>query len=155
MFFRKKYHTLDRGLLAEALSIYSGKITFDRQYHTINETISLNDVLRIKIHLISYHHGEYAHFYHMIVSTYVEDIKMAEYRFDLDLDANKELYRRWECKEKEIMHYMPNKFIDLMNEWSKKIVSDFKEEQNRIKQKRENSRQKKYNREEDILKKYR
>jgi hypothetical protein len=158
MLFGKKYHILNRGLLAEAISIYSKNINFERTngIRHINETICLNDVLEIKIPYIHYYYGKYyAHYYSMLVKTYVEGILMAEYDFHLDIDSNSELYREWECEDKEIFHYMPNQFIDLMNDWSKQIVSDFNKERDAANQKKEDSKKRKYEREESVLAKYR
>lgn len=159
MFFNRKkkikYHTLDRGLLAEAISISSQPGFFAEREKTINETITLNDVLEIKIPVVHYHWGEYAHYYSMLVMTYVEGIKMAEYRFHLDIRDNKELYRRWECRDKVILHYMPNQFIDLMNEWSRQVVAEYERQQAEIKQKKEDAKKRIHDREEDVLKKYR
>lgn len=162
MFFGKKKekcHTLDRGLLAEAISIYSKKISLNRidwgKFESINDVISLDDVLDIKILYVDHHWGNYAHCYSMGVETYVEGIKMASYRFRLDVRYDKELYRRWECTKKEIIHYMPNQFIDLMNDWSKQVVSEFDAKRNAQKNEQECSKKKKYDNEESILSKYR
>ena len=50
---------------------------------------------------------------------------------------------------------MPNQFIDLMNKWSKQIVSDFDEKRNKKKEEKESNKKKKYDKEESILNKYR
>lgn len=163
---KKKYHILDRGLLAEAISIYSDKINLEKeQYSKKNiypeDTIRLNNHLTIKItnfwHTNSFDivFGYYLNYFVLNISTYVDGIKMAAYQFELNIKNNEELYRKWECKEKEIVHYMPNQFIDLMNEWSKQIVSKF--EQDRIKIEKEEKLNKKtqYDREESMLNTYR
>ena len=53
------------------------------------------------------------------------------------------------------MHYIPNQFIDLMNKWSKQIVSDFDENRGKKKEEKELNKKKKYDNEESILSKYR
>ena len=80
---------------------------------------------------------------------------MATYQFQLDIENNEELYRRWDCEEKEIFHYMPNQFIDLMNEWSNQIVSEFDEKMNKKKEVATLNQKRKYDNEESILNKYR
>ena len=154
---KEKYHTLDRGLLAEAISIYLGSILFDNRQTVkhIHKIIQLNDVLKIEISCIGYWHSSYSHSYSMNVHTYVENIPMADYRFRLDISENKEIYRRWKCSELKIMHYMPNQFIDLMNSWSRKIVSEFDEKRNNANKQKELSKRMKYDEEESILNKYR
>ena len=97
----------------------------------------------------------YLNYFILKISTYVDEIKMATYQFQLDIENNEELYRRWDCEEKEIFHCMPNQFIDLMNEWSNQIVSEFDEKINKKKEEKESNKKKKYNSEESILNKYR
>ena len=158
MFFKKRYHTLNRGLFAEAISIYSKQINLSevkgREY--IDEIISLNDVLKVKVNYVSYHYqSNFVDCYRLDVATYVEDIQMAKYNFRLDVSSNKELYREWECREKEIIHYMPNQFIDLMNDWSRRVVSEHNKKEEAKERAKEYAKRRKYNREEDVLSKYR
>lgn len=169
MFFKKKEkpHILDRGLLAEAITIYSNKIDLldmkwkKKEYP--EDTICLNEHLTIKVDSAWYTYDAswFLGFYTIIdyfilkISTYVDGIKMASYQFQLDIKDNKELYRRWECEEKNIIHYMPNQFIDMMNEWSKSIVSEFNEKRDKKKVESEVSKMEKYNNEETVLNKYR
>ena len=143
---KEKPHILDRGLLAEAI---------DKKEKYPEDTISLNEHLTIKVESAwySYDASWFGGFFIVIdyfmlkISTYVDDIKMADYEFQLDIKNNKELYRRWECKEKTIIHYMPNQFIDLINEWSKSIVSEFDEKRNK-----ENKKKNMINKENMIVK---
>lgn len=165
---KEKYHTLDRGLLAEAISIYSDKIDLEKMKYAgknsyLSDSIRLNDHLTIKVDS-AWHTGDsgvfmgfycYLNYFILNISTYVDGIKMATYGFQLDIKDNEELYRRWECNEKEILHCMPNQFIDLMNEWSRQIVSEFDEKRNKKKEENELSKKKKYDNEESILNKYR
>ena len=80
---------------------------------------------------------------------------MSSYHFKLDTTENKEFYREWECKKEEINHCMPNQFIDVMNEWSKKIICSFEDKRNIEKNERDRKRREKYNNEEKILNQYR
>lgn len=164
---KEKYHTLDRGLLAEAISIYSDEIDLEEMKYSKknsypSDSIQLNEHLKIKIDS-AWHTSDsgifmgfycYLNYFVLQISTYVDKIKMATYNFQLDIKNNDELYRRWNCEEKNIIHYMPNQFIDLMNEWSNKIVSEFDENRNKKKEKEESNSKKKYDSEESILSKY-
>lgn len=165
---KEKYHTLDRGLLAEAISIYSDKIDLEEMKYSKknsyqSDSIQLDEHLKIKIDS-AWHtrdSGMFMGFYYYLnyfilkISTYIDEIKMATYQFKLDIENNEELYRRWDCEEKEILHYIPNQFIDLMNKWSKQIVSDFDENRGKKKEEKELNKKKKYDNEESILSKYR
>lgn len=154
---KEKYHTLDRGLLAEAITIYSDKIDLrpTNKMQWIYEVIHLNDILEIRIPYIHHHLGAYAHYYSMNVETYVEGIQMAKYSFELDMSFSIEKYRKWTCEEKDIMHYMPNQFIDLMNEWSNKVVSEFTIKQKKIEHEKREFMKSIYDEEESVLDKYR
>ena len=165
---KEKYHTLDRGLLAEAISIYSDEIDLEEMKYSKknsypSDSIQLDEHLKIKIDS-AWHTSDsgvfmgfycYLNYFILKISTYVDEIKMATYQFQLDIENNKELYRRWDCEEKEIFHCTPNQFIDLMNEWSNQIVSEFDENRNKKKGEEELKRKKKYDSEESILSKYR
>ena len=165
---KEKYHTLDRGLLAEAISIYSDKIDLEKMKYAEkdsypSDSIQLDKHLTIKIDSV-WHTGDsgmfmgfycYLNYFILKISTYVDEIKMATYQFQLDIENNEELYRRWDCEEKEIFHCMPNQFIDLMNEWSNQIVSEVDENRNKKKEKEGLNSKKKYDSEEGILNKYR
>ena len=50
---------------------------------------------------------------------------------------------------------MPNQFIDLMNEWSSQIVSEFDEKMNKKKEVATLNQKRKNDNEESILNKYR
>lgn len=165
---KEKPHILDRGLLAEAITIYSDKIDLEKmKYSKKNnypeDSIKLDEHLIIKIdsawHTMD--SGVFMGFYYFLdyfilkISTYVDGIKMATYQFQLDIKDNKELYRRWECDEMEILHYMPNQFIDLMNEWSRHVVSGFDNERNLNRNMSELNKKKEYDNEESVLSKYR
>lgn len=166
---KEKPHILDRGLLAEAITIYSDKIDLsdmkreNKKHQYPEDTICLNEHLTVKVDSAwytsdnSWFMGCYCvlDYFSLNISTYVDGIKMASYKFCLDMKSNDEMYRRWECEEKEIVHYMPNQFIDFMNEWSNSIVLAFKERQNKENRKKEAIRQKRYSEEESILDKYR
>lgn len=165
---KEKYYLLDRGLLAEAISIYSDKINLEKMkcakvnYYP-KDFIRLDEHLIIKVDSVWHtdNFGTCFGFYYrsnyfvLKISTYVDGIKMATYDFELDIKNNNEMYRRWECKEKEIFHCMPNQFIDLMNEWSKQIVSEFDEKRNKKKEVSVLNKKKKYDNEENVLSKYR
>ena len=165
---KEKYHTLDRGLLAEAISIYSDKIDLEKMKYAEkdsypSDSIQLDKHLTIKIDSV-WHTSDsgmfmgiycYLNYFILKISTYVDEIKMATYQFQLDIENNEELYRRWDCEEKEIFHYMPNQFIDLMNEWSNQIVSEFDEKMNKKKEVAILNKKRKYDNEESILNKYR
>ena len=164
---KEKYHTLDRGLLAEAISIYSKKINLEKMKYTKkngypSDSIQLGDHLIIKVDSVWYTTSSgtfmgfycYLNYFILKISTYVDGIKMATYQFQLDIKNNEELYRKWNCEKKEIIHYMPNQFIDLMNEWSKQIVSEFDKERNKKKEENELNKKRKYDNEENILNKY-
>lgn len=164
---KEKPHILDRGLLAEAITIYSNKIDLidmkwkKKEYP--EDTICLNEHLTIKVDSAWYTYdaswflGIYTviDYFILKISTYVDGIKMASYQFQLDIENNKELYRRWECEEKNIIHYMPNQFINLMNEWSNHIVSEFNEKRDKERTESETNKMEKYNNEETVLNKYR
>ena len=165
---KEKYHTLDRGLLAEAISIYSDKIDLEEMKYSKknsypSDSIQLDEHLKIKIDSVWHTSSSdtfmgfycYLNYFILKISTYVDGIKMATYQFQLNIKHDDELYRRWNCEEKEILHYMPNQFIDLMNKWSKQIVSDFDEKRNKKKEEKESNKKKKYDKEESILNKYR
>lgn len=128
-----------------------------------SDSIQLDEHLTIKIDS-AWHTSDagmfmgfycYLNYFILKISTYVDKIKMATYQFQLDIENNEELYRRWDCEEKEIFHYMPNQFIDLMNEWSKQIVSEFDEKRNKKKEVTALNKKRKYDNEESILNKYR
>jgi len=155
---KAKYHKLDRGLLAEAITIYSNNIDLKSVCNCVshvNEAIRLNDVLVLKIPYLHHHLGAYSHFYSMEVKTYVEGIQMAEYQFELDMGLDSRIYRRWDCSNKKIIHYMPNQFIDLMNDWSNKVVTEFHTKQTQKMSAQEKAAQQVYSNEEKVLDKYR
>ena len=128
-----------------------------------SDSIQLDEHLKIKIDS-AWHTSSsdtfmgfycYLNYFVLKISTYVDEIKMATYQFELNIKNNDELYRRWDCEKKEILHYMPNQFIDLMNKWSKQIVLDFDEKRSKKKEEKESNKKKKYDKEESILNKYR
>lgn len=127
------------------------------------DSIRLNDHLIIEVESAWYTRSSgmfmgsycYLNYFMMIISTHVDGIKMATYNFKLDIKDNHELYREWECEKKEIFHYMPNQFIDLMNKWSREIVSEFDEKRNEKKRLTTLKQKEKYDNEENILNKYR
>ena len=128
-----------------------------------SDSIQLDEHLKIKIDSVWHTSSSdtfmgfycYLNYFVLKISTYVDEIKMATYQFELNIKNNDELYRRWDCEKKEILHYMPNQFIDLMNKWSKQIVLDFDEKRSKKKEEKESNKKKKYDKEESILNKYR
>jgi len=174
---KQKPSVLNRGRLAEAVSIAFNKIDLEEMRYTKKRLdcfhllgtkndenmISLNDHLKIEINNAYYTYDAslfcnsfiVLDYYCLNISTYVDDIKMANYRFELDIHHNENLYREWECKESNIVHAMPNQFIDLMNEWSENITSKMHEQIQEENNKKQLDKQKRYDDEEEILEKYR
>lgn len=169
--FKKKIipRILNRGLLAEAITIYSQEINLENYLRSMSkkypqDTIHLNEHLTITIDDIWHHYdvtpGIIAGIisidcFHMSVSTHVDGIKMASYEFTLDIDVDHELYREWDCEKCDIIHRMPNQFVDLMNRWSKHTASTFNQRRKQKKLEFDLSMKEVYNREESILNKYR
>lgn len=164
---KEKPHILDRELLAEAITICSNKIDlkkmkYSKEKEYPKDTIELNEHLKVKIDSVWYEYDAdwfmglfvVLDYFILQISTYVDGIKMASYEFELNIEHNDELYRKWRCKEKKIIHYMPNQFIDLINDWSKEIVFKFDNERNKRKMLSELNEIEKYNIEETLLNKY-
>lgn len=89
-------------------------------------------------------------FLHIV--TYIDEIEMANYLFVHT--SNIDSKYSWICREAKIIHYMPNQFIELMNNWSENFILDFKEKQDKIEKINEKIKKKKYDDEEEILKNF-
>lgn len=155
-------HTLDRGLLAEAISICSDKISSALKkispdsYCSVGETICLNEILKIEVMALSY--VSYSRQFKLYFRTYVKNIEMAEYCCILDLWEkmyDPERFRRWDRCTEEIFHTMPDRFVKLMNDWSRQSVSKFDKKRRRRNNRAEEEKKEVWNREEAVLNRYR
>lgn len=157
--FKEKYHKLNRENLANAISVYAKRINTAPGIDSVNvhEVIILSKVLKLNVFFSKSTLCDKTYF-SMNITTYVEDIRMAEYAFDLCSSSHPsphDFHTKWGCRNVEIIHYMPNQFIDLMNNWSKEIVSEYEKEHNEVLRKKEDSAKRNHDKEESILSKYR
>ena len=148
---------LDRGFLAESISIYLDifkKCIID--YKRIEETIPLNDSLRLEIHDVYRECFLSQLRYYMSVDIFIENIFIETCKFVLYVGYrySSEKYRKWDCTEIKSSHHIPHSVVHALNDWSSQVFSNFINEKHKKQREAEVVRRQEYEREEAILSKY-
>lgn len=168
MFFNnKKAVGLVHGQLAQAITVKS-KLDFkkDKDLYMdkkinwfIEDRIDMDEHISFAIKHVYYTNNLsifmgtycYLHYYSMSVSTYIDNIKVNNYDFQLDMKRNKNFWRCWELKDKKIIHRLPNEIIKKINDWSEEVVRQKHKELKAIKEKKEEKNKHKLKSEEEKL----
>lgn len=124
-------------LLAEAVSIYDKEIKLEFNENDMpncidkkeyKNTININENIKLDISLI--YINNFSAFtnkqeYIMDIFIYLDDIDMAKYTLKLNLLENSKLYRPWECIFYVINYPIPDKMLQIINNWADDIICNY------------------------------
>ena len=151
---RKPAPVLDEERLAEAIAFSSldleaikNKTLFTRE-SAYNLKLGDHLCLAGNCRFFKSSQTDYPSSYSLMLETYVDNIHMADYQFKIYIDVPswRDFNEEWECKKLNIIHEMPEQFIELMNTWSSQVLEEkyqqeaFVREEQAKKQKQEEQR---------------